>query len=517
MKSKIIATILCLVALSASVWLLMKAPTEIKVPSTDQNITATEETPNLENADVSRAYVIGAAHDAENLLEKLAYGGKKDYEKELSALVTRLSKSADYLKNELKDYYGASYFTKVSEIFQEIYSTPFSSGSDFSLRVSKILTELENSYPADVAATLDEHHPDTPMYYPKFDTDANGKTTLALLAIYRIQFQKSTGSILLTFGGNMVPGDTILGADAEDSFKSLAEKNSDPYPLYRLSSVLSTDASSFANLSIPLTESVGDNTVAGLIKGLPSYSSLLKKGGIDAVSISDPGVKSFGDKGKEDTKTALKNEDILYSDEGTVTYHQTSLGTVAYLTYDIVDEVKGNTNLTYLEAPKKDIEAAKSKGAKIVVVHFNWDTTLNDTWNACTSQVMTARAAVDNGANLVLGSHAGSMQAIEQYNGVSIVYSPGNLFSKNSESQDSFLFQQSFTLDENQNAVPGQIQVFPMKGSGSSEGIPSFALDSASAASFGNTIVNYSRGIRNGVGKRADFTLEHLNLISIQK
>ncbi len=517
MRSKIISILLCLAVAFASVWLLIKAPTEVKRPTDEPEHPLTEEVQGLDNADVSRAYVISTAHDAENLLDKLAYGGKNDYENEFSALATRFSKSADYLKNELQDYYGASYFTKVSEIFQDVSSTPFSSSADFSSRVSKILVELENAFPAEIAETLNENDPNTPMYYPKFDTDPNGKTTLALLAIYRQQYQKSTGSVLLTFGGNMRPGDTLLDADKENSFHTLQEKNKHNYPLYSLSSVLSTDASSFANLTVPLTEAFGDGEYHNAVKGLPSYAKLLENGGINVVSITDPDINSFGEKGKEDTKNALKSEELLYSDESTITYHQTSLGTIAYLSYDIVEDVKSNKNLTYSEIPKRDIETAKNAGAKLVVVHFNWQTNLKDSWNTCTSQVLTARAAVDNGANLVLGSHPGTMQAIEQYNGVSIVYSPGDLFTKGSGNENAFLFQQAFSLDENQNAVPGQIQVFPISGAGSEEGIPKLSLDSASASSFSEKIRSYSSAIRNGVGKKPSFGLEHLNLISIQK
>ncbi|MBR5295568.1 MAG: hypothetical protein IKU24_03140, partial [Clostridia bacterium] len=200
MRSKIISTILCLIVLFASIWLLIKAPTEIKKPEEKPTQTNEEVPQDIENADVSRAYVISTAHDAENFLQKLAFEGKSSFEDELSSLTTRLSKSADYLKNELQDYYGASYFTKVSEIFQDVHSNPFSSSSDFSARVTKILTELENAYPAEIAEALDENDPTNPMYYPKFETHANGKTALALLAIYRLQFQKSSGSVLLTFG-----------------------------------------------------------------------------------------------------------------------------------------------------------------------------------------------------------------------------------------------------------------------------------------------------------------------------
>lgn len=516
MKSSIISVLLCILVLGATVWLIFKAPidpTDLKTENETQEEIPTE----IIETEISRAYVIETAHDAEDLIQDLAYSRRDDYKNAVASLAVRLSKSATYLKEELEDYYGATYFTKLSEIFQDIDENPFTDSASFSQRTAKLLTELENAYPAEAAEGLDENDPNTPMYYPKFDTEVGGKTTLAMLALFRLQYQESTGSVLLTLGGNMVPGDTLLGAEKSDSFKALQEKSEFPYPLYPLSSILSTDGSSFANLSAPLTDAIGDSAVAGSVKGMQSYAKLLKDGGIDAVTIANSSVLSFGENGKSDTKKALDDAALLYSDEGKIAYHQTSLGTVAYLSYDIIDEVGANKNLTYEEAPKQDIAAAKQAGAKIVVVCFNWINTEKNSWDPCMSQILTARCAVDNGANLVLGSHTSNIEAIEQYQGVSIVYSAGDLFNRGSGIATSFLFQQAFSLDAEGNAIPGQILVLPIRGAGSESGVPSIILDPSEVSAFRKTIINSSSTVRYGVGKKAEFTADHLNLISIQK
>ncbi len=516
MRSSIISILLCILVLGATLWLIFKAPIEPADPQSAQ--TKEDEIPTEEvQTEITRAYVIETAHDTEDLIERLAYSRQDDYKKALDDLIRRLSASAAYLKDSLKDYYGATYFTKLSELFQDIAENPFTDSATFSQRTAKMLTELENAYPADQAAANDENDPVNPMYYPKLDTEANGKTTLAMLALFRLQYQDSTGAMLITLGGNMVPGDTLLGAEKSDSFKALQEKSKYPYPLYKLSSILSTDSSSFANLEAPLTDAIGDSVAAGSVKGLKSYAALLKNGGIDAVSIANSSVLSFGQSGKEDTKKALNEAKLLFSDEGTVVYHQTSLGTVAYLTYDIIDEIGADKNLTYAEAPKQDIEAAKNAGAKFVVVCFNWINTEKNSWDPCMSQILTARAAVDNGANLVLGTHTGNLEAIEQYNGVSIVYSTGELFNRGSGITTSFLFQQAFTLDTEGKPVPGQIFVVPINGAGSEEGVPSVMFDASDVEAFRKAIVNASSTVRYGVGKKASFTSDHLNLITIEK
>ncbi len=517
MKSRIIGGVLCILVLGATFWLITKAPLDPpEKTTTEQNETYVPPQETIET-EITRAYVIETAHNAEDLFDKLAYESDSNYQKTIRALSERLTKSASFLKDELQDYHGAAYFTKLSEIFQGLIDNPFVDSKTFSERAKIILTELENSYPADAAAMLDENDPQNPMYYPKFDTQTNGKTTLALLSIFRMQYQENTGSILLTLGGNMVPGDTLLNTDKPDSFKSNSENSKLPFPLYTLSSVLSTDSSSFANLAVPLTNSIGNSTIAGSVKGIPSYAKLLKSGGIDVLSISNSDVLSFGESGKEDTKKALDDAELTYSDEGKISYVQTKLGTVAYLSYDIIEETRANPKVAFADAPKQDIATAKEAGAKFIVVHFNWVNTEKNSWDPSMTQVLTTRAAVDNGANLVFGSFPSAIEAIEQYKGVTIVYGAGDLFRMNGGNSSSFLFQQAFTLDNDQNAVPGQILVLPLAGSGDAKGLPTIAFDSESAETFSKVIKNSSSTVRYGVGKKNTFTVDHLNIISIDK
>lgn len=517
MKSKIIGSIFCILVLGASIWLVKKAPTPpVNEPEITEEETYVPPQKTIET-DVTRAYVIETAHNAEDLFERLAYESDANYKNTIQNLSERLTKSAAYLKDELQDFHGAAYFTKLSEIFQDLIDNPFTDSKTFSERAKKVLTELKNAYPAEAAKEIDENDPKTPMYYPQFDVEVNGKTTLALLALYRMQYLESNNSILLTFGGNLVPGDTLLDTDKNDSFKSISTESKLPYPLYSLSSVLSTDTASFANLATPLTNSVGDSFSAGSTKGLPSYAKLLKDGGIDAVSIANNDVLSFGDAGKTDTINALNEANLPFSEDGTITYIETKLGKIAYLSYNIIYKTTSNKEEAYTEAPKKDIAAAKEAGAKFIITHFNWVNAGTNSWDPSTAQIQTARIAVENGSNLVFGSHPNAIQSIEQYRGVSIVYCSGDLFRMNAENTNAFIFQQAFTLDENQKAVPGDIFILPLGDSKNNKNLPIITFDSESVETFKNIITTSSANVVYGVGLNDTFTTEHLNLISIEK
>lgn len=519
MKSSLIATVLCILVIGATFWLLQKSPNKpVKQPELEQQ-EEEEYVPPVETKEpeISRAYVIEAAHNAEDLFEELAYGKLPNYKERIKGISDRLSKSADYLENELEQYLGAIYFNKLSDIFQDLVDNPFQNNQNFTERVKKVLNDLDSAYPAEEAAKYDENDPQNGMYYPKFNTEVNGETALGLLAIYRMQYLESTGSILLTFGGNMVPGDSLLDAEKDNSFKANSEKSKRPYPLYTLSSLLSTDTVSYANLAVPLTNSFGNATVAGSIKGLPSYAKLLKDGGIDVVSIANSNILYYGEEGKADTKKALEEASLPFSDEGTIHYQQTEIGTVAYISYDIIEETKKNDRKAFEDAPKQDIAAAKAQGAKIVIVNFNWINTEKNSWDPAMTQVLTTRAAIDNGANLVFGSFPSAIEAIEQYKGCSVVYSAGDLFYKDGGNTSSFIFQQAFSLDNDGNAVPGQIFVTPLAKAENDSTLPTIALDREFADAFKKIIKNASSTVRYGVGKKDTFTVDHLNILSLEK
>ncbi|MBR3837586.1 MAG: CapA family protein [Clostridia bacterium] len=517
MKAKILSFILCLAVLAGTFALVFRFPDEAFSPPKTQEIPVTEpENKTGEGAEVAASslnFVNETGHDAEDLLKELAYGESKQYENALADLVLRLDKSADYLKDEALDYYGATYYAKIADLFEDVLNTPFTDSENFGSRVSKLLTELSNARPDDQARTgTDVEY----GYCPKFDTEPSGTTALAMLAIFRQQYQKSTGSVLLTFGGNALIGDTLLGAEEENSFKKQQEKSKYPYPFHKVSSILGTDSSSFINLAVPLTENIGGVDSAGAIKGVPAYASLLRKSSIEAVSISDPRILGFGSEGKQDTEKALKDAAVNFSDEGTICYQDTALGKVAYLTYHLIDEIQADANGAFVEAPKQDIAAAKAAGAKFVVVHFNWLTAEKNAWDPCMAQVLSTRAAVDNGANLVIGSHPDSIQAVEKYKDVAIIYSPGNLY-KQGANATAFIFQQAFTLNEAGEAVPGTMLFIPVKADEAQGGAPTLALDSVSAQAFKNEVTSVSKTVKFGVGKKAAFTIEELGIISISK
>ena len=91
----------------------------------------------------------------------------------------------------------------------------------------------------------------------------------------------------------------------------------------------------------------------------------------------------------------------------------------------------------------KDVVAADIATAKetcdLVIVSFHWGDELD--YAPKSNQIMLGRAAVDAGADLVLGHHSHRINPIEKYNGKYIVYSLANCsFAGNNKPSDMFTF-----------------------------------------------------------------------------
>ena len=75
-----------------------------------------------------------------------------------------------------------------------------------------------------------------------------------------------------------------------------------------------------------------------------------------------------------------------------------------------------------------------------------------------------AHAAIDAGADLVLGHHPHVLQGIEKYNGRYICYSLGNFCfggNKNPSDKDTMIFQQTFTFENGNLLDDSNINIIP--------------------------------------------------------
>ena len=109
-----------------------------------------------------------------------------------------------------------------------------------------------------------------------------------------------------------------------------------------------------------------------------------------------------------------------------------------------------------------NINTAKDNGAQLVIVFTHWGQEKETVPDEV--QVELGHAAIDAGADLVVGSHPHVIQGYEKYHGRYIVYSLGNFcFGGNAHpsDMDAMIFQQTFTVNGNDVAQDDNITVIP--------------------------------------------------------
>ena len=114
------------------------------------------------------------------------------------------------------------------------------------------------------------------------------------------------------------------------------------------------------------------------------------------------------------------------------------------------------------DSMEKNIQDLKDEGAQVIIASFHWGEEKAEYPNDV--QVELAHAAIDAGADLVLGHHPHVLQGIEQYKGKNIVYSLGNFCfggNKNPSDKDTMIFQQTFTVENGKLAEDDVTNIIP--------------------------------------------------------
>ncbi len=163
----------------------------------------------------------------------------------------------------------------------------------------------------------------------------------------------------------------------------------------------------------------------------------LRKAGIDWVSLANNHIRDAGATGVLQTMANLDERGIAHSGAGrnlTEARRPALLDAggvkVAFLGYDTIaptyaagtDRV-GSARMSE-SVVRHDVAAARKAGADVVVVYPHWG--VEYTAKATSLQRRLGRAAIDAGADLVIGNHPHWVGAMEIYRGKPIWYALGN-------------------------------------------------------------------------------------------
>jgi poly-gamma-glutamate capsule biosynthesis protein CapA/YwtB (metallophosphatase superfamily) len=228
---------------------------------------------------------------------------------------------------------------------------------------------------------------------------------------------------------------------------------------------------SFCNLEAPLTTSDDIIPKEFNFKADPEAVKSLIYAGIDIVSLANNHAMDYGKKGLEETMKVLEANNIRYvgvwKDERRQAEIIEKNGLkVAWLAYSGVShpefeskDFRYGTLPSLIQYIQKDVKEADSL-ADIVVVSLHCGKEMSK--EPIEYQKVRAHAAIDAGADLVIGHHPHVLQPIEHYKNGLIVYSLGNfVFGSYSSIKSSAILQATISNDSGKNKIEN-INIIPV-------------------------------------------------------
>jgi poly-gamma-glutamate synthesis protein (capsule biosynthesis protein) len=192
-----------------------------------------------------------------------------------------------------------------------------------------------------------------------------------------------------------------------------------------------------ANFENPAPDSFRYHTSGTVFSADPKLIKGLANAGLDWVSLANNHIGDAGRNGVLQTIANLADYGIKSGGAGKdartarrptiLEANGTKVGIIGYDTiapgYRAGSDKPGSASFT-VDNVKSDVQKARDSGAQVVIVFPHWGTEYDPTPFA--GQQALARAAIDAGADLVIGNHAHWAGAVEVYEGKPIWYALGN-------------------------------------------------------------------------------------------
>ncbi len=264
-------------------------------------------------------------------------------------------------------------------------------------------------------------------------------------------------------------GDCTLGTDSAFNYAtSLNAKYSQEgaaYFLKNVKSVFEQDDLTIVNLEGTLTKRGSKADKAFAFRGLPSYTKILTKGSVEAVSFANNHCYDYGSVSYKDTVRYVKKAGIKLASYSKVSVYKTGGVKIGMVAVDDIGRYGGQAKPLI----KAGIAKLKKKKADVIIVSMHAG--IEKDYYPSATQKSIAHYAVDKGADLVLGHHPHVLQGVEKYKGVYICYSLGNFcFGGNSNPADknTMVVQKTFTIEDGKLLKDKALKVIPCSVSGHS-------------------------------------------------
>ncbi|OQX51096.1 hypothetical protein B5M47_01865 [candidate division CPR3 bacterium 4484_211] len=245
----------------------------------------------------------------------------------------------------------------------------------------------------------------------------------------------------------IVVGDISYSRGVE---RIVRKQNNINYPFLKIQDYLKNADLVFGNLETPITQGPEISDFEVIFRSNPGTEQALKQAEFSILSLANNHTPNFGEKGLKDTFNFLEDAGIKYVGAGQnereayqPVYIEKKGVKFAFLAYSDTDVVptyyEASTNrvgTAFMQQDKmtKAVKEAKQE-ANFVIVSMHAGTEYSDKPND--SQINFAHAAIDAGADLVIGHHPHVVQTLEKYKGKYIFYSLGNFVFDQPQKQET--------------------------------------------------------------------------------
>ena len=228
------------------------------------------------------------------------------------------------------------------------------------------------------------------------------------------------------------------------------KQNNINYPFLKIKDYLKNADLVFGNLETPITQGLEIPDFEMIFRSNPGTEQALKQTGFPILSLANNHTPDFGEKGLKDTFNFLENAGIKYVGAGQneqeacqPVYIEKKGIKFAFLAYNDTDVVPVNYEASINRAGTafmridKMTEAVKEAKRKVDIVIVSMHAGIEYAEKPNNSQISFAHAAIDAGADLVIGHHPHVVQTMEKYKGRYIFYSLGNFVFDQPQSEET--------------------------------------------------------------------------------
>lgn len=227
--------------------------------------------------------------------------------------------------------------------------------------------------------------------------------------------------IVITLGGDCVLGTREKWKKNDDTFDTMIQEEGVGWCFEAIKQPFQTDDMSLINLEVVLQ----DHSKGHLkdkqytFRGDPGYTDILKAAGIEQVNIANNHYIDFGKTGQQSTREALEAGAVLFSGYGTCYVYENNGIKIGFA---------GSRETTWRgnkQPMLDDLQTLKDAGCDVIIYSCHWGEEYSAKHNK--RQEKMADFAIENGADIIVGTHPHCVQGIQRRGNGVVIYSLGNL------------------------------------------------------------------------------------------